>query len=298
MLYLFVVSMLWAFSFGLIKGILTGIDSTFVATARLLLSLLVFLPFIRFRGIGRKRILQLMFIGMLQYGVMYITYIHSFRYLQAYEVALFTIFTPIYVTLVNDFLQRRFSWFNLLTALLAVFGTGIVVGSRLSQNEILFGFIILQVSNVCFAFGQVYYRKVMGDHSGLDDKKVFGLLYLGGFLAAALFSVFVTSWEALILSSSQVMTLIYLGVVASGLGFFLWNYGARRTNVGALAIFNNLKVPLAIVVSLLFFGESAHVPDLILGGFLVIAALVINEWGIRTQFSTRWPGLQIKKDSR
>ena len=60
----------------------------------------------------RKLSLRLLAIGALQYGVMYITYIASFRFLKAYEVALFTIFTPIYVTLFNDLFARRFkaSW--------------------------------------------------------------------------------------------------------------------------------------------------------------------------------------------
>jgi drug/metabolite transporter (DMT)-like permease len=39
------VSILWAFSFGLIKGELTGLDPTLVAHIRLLLSFIVFLPF-------------------------------------------------------------------------------------------------------------------------------------------------------------------------------------------------------------------------------------------------------------
>ncbi|MDX9865812.1 MAG: hypothetical protein RBT34_13495, partial [Anaerolineaceae bacterium] len=44
MIYLLVVSLVWAFSFGLIKGNLVGLDAVFVAGMRLLISLLVFLP--------------------------------------------------------------------------------------------------------------------------------------------------------------------------------------------------------------------------------------------------------------
>ena len=45
------VSLLWAFSFGLIKRHLGGLDSSFVAAVRLGLALLVFLPFVRLRGL-------------------------------------------------------------------------------------------------------------------------------------------------------------------------------------------------------------------------------------------------------
>jgi drug/metabolite transporter (DMT)-like permease len=52
--------------------------------------------------------------------------------------------------------------------------------------------------------------------------------------------------------------LLYLGAVPSAIGFFLWNFGARRVNAGTLAVFNNVKIPLAIVVSLVFFKEDAE----------------------------------------
>ena len=56
---LIVVSFLWAFSFGLVKRYLPGIDSTLVAAARLGLALLVFLPFLRFRGLTPRLTLTL-----------------------------------------------------------------------------------------------------------------------------------------------------------------------------------------------------------------------------------------------
>jgi len=85
MLYLLFVSLLWAFSFGLIKGNLAGVDPVFVAFARILIALLVFLPFARLRGVTRRQGLQLLGIGAVQYGLMYIFYNAAFAYLQAYE---------------------------------------------------------------------------------------------------------------------------------------------------------------------------------------------------------------------
>ena len=47
MLQLIFVSFLWAFSFGLIKSQLTGLDSNLVAALRLWISFLIFLPFLK-----------------------------------------------------------------------------------------------------------------------------------------------------------------------------------------------------------------------------------------------------------
>lgn len=280
---LFIVSLIWAFSFGLIKDRLAGLDANFVAAVRLLISLLVFLPFLRTGGLPRKLSLRLAAIGALQYGVMYITYIAAFRYLQAYEVALFTIFTPIYVTLFNDLFARRFKALNLLTASLAVLGTGIISYGGVGTPDMLVGFLLVQVSNLCFAFGQVAYQRWMGPGLRAGDLKVFGLLYLGGFAIAGLSAAVLTPWRTLVVSSEQVWTLVYLGAVASGVGFFLWNYAARRVETGTLAIFNDLKVPLAVAVSLLFFGERTDPIRLVIGGLLAVGALVMQEWNNRAR---------------
>ena len=61
--YLILVSIVWGFSFVLIKGTLVSLDANFVSFTRLLLSLIVFLPFLRLAGISFTEKLQLLVIG-------------------------------------------------------------------------------------------------------------------------------------------------------------------------------------------------------------------------------------------
>lgn len=281
MLALLLVSLLWAFSFGLIKGNLSGVDANFIAAARLGFAVLVFLPFLRLNKVPGSLKWKLFLIGAAQFGLMYIAYNYAFNYLSAYEVALFTVFTPIYVTLINDFNTRKLHRLNLVTAVLAVVGTVIVVSNGWKSNDILVGFLLVQLSNIGFAFGQVAYKKVMGSGKTILDRDVFGILFLGGFALAALSSAVFTPWSSMVLTSKHVFTLIYLGFVASGLGFFLWNYGARKVEAGTLAIFNDLKIPLSILVSLTIFNEKANLVNLLIGGMIVVAALAIQQWSLR-----------------
>ncbi|OGN81650.1 MAG: hypothetical protein A2X24_10875 [Chloroflexi bacterium GWB2_54_36] len=281
MIYLLVVSLIWAFSFGLIKGQLTGLDANFVAAARLVISLAVFLPFLRLRNVPGRLRLRLILTGAVQYGLMYIAYTYAFQYLQAYEVALFTIFTPLYVTLINDAYQNRFHPISLAATVLAIAGTTVVKEGNLLRPELLTGFLVVQVSNLAFAFGQVDYKETLKKYPELIDTRIFGLLYLGGALAAGLPAVFTTPWQTMALTGSQLLTLIYLGAIASGVCFFMWNVGARKVHTGTLAVFNDLKIPLAVAVSLIFFGEKASLPHLLIGGLIVLAALLMNEWGAK-----------------
>jgi drug/metabolite transporter (DMT)-like permease len=71
--------------------------------------------------------------------------------------------------------------------------------------------------------------------------------------------------------------IFYLGVIASGLGFFWWNLGATRVNTGTLAVMNNAKIPVGIVVSLLFFNESTNGLKLLLSGLIMFAAIALAE---------------------
>jgi carboxylate/amino acid/amine transporter len=274
---LLIVSIAWGFSFGLIKGNLTGVDSNFVAFARMAFSLLVFLPFIKFKKIEKKLFWKLFLAGVFQFGLMYIAYIASFKYLKSYEVALFTIFTPLYVTLIDDSLNKKINALYLITASLAILGTWVIEKGEILSSGVITGFLLVQVSNLTFAFGQLYYRKLMQTQQTLKDKDVFGVLYLGAAAVTALATLIFTPLPTLTLTGKQIWTLVYLGIFASGICFFLWNMGARKVNAGALAIFNDLKIPMAVTISLLVFGEQTNTVNLILGGLIVVASLVINE---------------------
>ena len=260
MLHLIVVSLIWAFSFGLIKRYLAGVDSTFVSAARLGLSLLVFLPFLRLRGVAPRLALTLAAIGAVQFGVMYLAYIESFRYLRAYEAALFTLTTPILVTLIADTLDGTLRLRALTAAMLAVIGAALVTLKSVNLDLTLTGLALVQLSNAAFAIGQIAYRRVRARHAGLRDRDVFALLYAGAFTIAL--AAYVVKGPSISFTQPQLLTLLYLGVLASGVGFFLWNVGATRVTAGTLAVMNNAKVPLAVAVALIFFSEQAHVPSL------------------------------------
>ncbi len=286
MFHLLLVSVIWGFSFGLIKTNLTSINPILVTGLRLLVACLVFLPFLKLHKVEKKTLLQLLTIGSLQFGLMYIFYNWSFQYLKAFEVALFTIFTPFYVVVINNLIERKWNHIYLLTSILALIGTGIIVHTGFDRPGMITGFLIVQLSNICFAFGQVQYRRIMRANSTLKDVEIFAIPYFGGFVTAAVVSVVLVDWSKIIITSTQWWNILYLGALASGLGFFLWNYGARRTNIGALAIFNNLKIPVAIIVSLIFFHEKTDLPSLLLGGVLVLGSLLLNEGFEKRQAKT------------
>jgi drug/metabolite transporter (DMT)-like permease len=119
----------------------------------------------------------------------------------------------------------------------------------------------------------------MLQNDDLKSRDHFGVLYLGGFIATLILVFLGTDLETVSISMKQFQVILFLGVLASGIGFFLWNYGATKTNAGTLAVMNNLKIPLAVTVSLLFFesvsGEALI--RLLMGGAIIVGAVYLNE---------------------
>lgn len=276
---LLLVSLIWAFSFGLVKHFLAGVDGAFVAAARVALALVVFLPFLRPRAVAGGHVLRLAGIGAVQFGLMYVAYLSAFAWLQAYQVALMSLTTPVLVCLCDDALERRVRWAPLAAALVAVLGTAIVVANKPLGDAAWKGVALMQASNLCFAVGQVLYRRWKLTQPAVRDRDVFAWLYLGAVAAAVPFAFARVNFATLSLTPTNWGVLLYLGVLASGLGFFLWNSGATRVATGTLAVLNNAKTPLAVAASLLVFGEQPDFLRLALGGGIIFAAAL---WAERT----------------
>ena len=80
----------------------------------------------------------------------------------------------------------------------------------------------------------------------------------------------------------QWKSILYLGFIASGIGFFLWNKGATKSNTGTLAACNNAVVPLAVICSLFLFGEIKNIDadallKLCTGSILIFGAMIIGQ---------------------
>jgi drug/metabolite transporter (DMT)-like permease len=280
MLNLIIVSIVWGFSFIIIKGSLVSLDSAFVSFVRLLLSLAIFLPFTHISGIGRLEKLQLMSIGGLQFGLMYLAYIASFQLLPAHVVALLTTTTPIFVAIFSDLYDRRIHNASLLAALFAVAGGAVLQFPNQPLAANIYGIVLIQISNASFAVGQVSYKKWMASRPVLQDRNVFGLMYTGAVLVTGVFWL-ISATKPLQVQPRQWLALLYLGIIASGVCFFLWNKGSRAVSQGTLAIMNNMKIPVAVIASLAILGETTGYLRLLAGCALMLAALWVNKSGTR-----------------
>ncbi len=277
MLPLLAASLIWAFSFGLIKTRLADYDPSAVAFVRLALAAGLFAPWLsRQRGGGfRWRYAAL---GAVQFGLMYVLYIASYAHLPAYAVALFTVFTPLYVVLLDDALARRFAPRHLAAAALAVAGGALVAWRGLPSGDVWRGILLLQGANLCFAAGQLVYRRwrmSFPEETACETGNL-GWMYLGAVVLAGVAAAVGGGLGDLATFDGEARwTLLYLGLLPTGAAFYLWNRGAGRVGAGILAAANNLKIPLAVLVAWTIFGEQARLVPAVGGLVAVTSALFV-----------------------
>ncbi len=281
MVQLVLASLLWAFSFGLIKGRLVGLDPGLVAMIRLLLAAGSFAPLAlrhgRTAGPGDQRPpvpWTALGLGAVQFGLMYVLYIASYAFLPAWMVALFTITTPLYVILLAPRGGRPLPRRVWPAVGLAVLGAAVVLARGLPVGADWRGILLLQGANLCFAAGQIFYPGARR-RSGLGEGAYLAWMYAGAVVVPALWLLVrgggALDWPA----PGQWVVLLYLGLAPTALGFYLWNRGAARVSAGFLAGANNLKVPLAVLVSWLVFGEHADYWRVATGLLLVVGGLFL-----------------------
>ena len=275
---LIAVTFLWAFSFSLIGVYLAGqVDAWFSVLMRVALATLVFLPFLKWRQIEARIAIKLMICGALQLGIMYGFYYQSFLFLSVPEVLLFTVMTPIYVTLINSILDKRFNIGFVISAVLAVLGAVAIRYQGVNEGFIK-GLFIVQGANFSFAAGQVGYKRLVEkEQIDLPQRTIFGWFFIGALVVVTPCFLFLGNIDKLPTTSLQWGILTYLGVVASGLGYFAWNKGATLVNIGTLAVANNLLIPLGILVNVLFWNRDADITRLAIGGAIILFALWVND---------------------
>lgn len=269
MIYLVIATILFSLSFGLIKECLSTLPSEFVVFARLFIASLFFLPFVK--TIKLKTNIPACLIGIIQFGVMYLCYIKAYKYLQGNEIALLTTTTPLFVGIWSMITGEKFKPIYILCILMSVIGAVIIVYKNITFHDIIRGVVLMESSNCSFALGQVLWKKYVGK----ENVEFVFCAYLGAAIFAMPFALFTVNFSTIDLTLVQMLSILYLALVPTGIGFWLWNKGAKFVGYSTLAVMNNLKIPLGVLFSILLFKEKVNPINFVIGSLIIFSATLI-----------------------
>lgn len=282
MLFFGIASVLWAITYGMNAQVLQSIDPLLMSGFFIFSGLILFIPFAKKPHFRVHTKLQLMLIGSIQWGLMYLFLQQAFSRLSGHLVALTCLTTPIYISLIADIYAHQWHKKRLLLAFAAVGLT--ISATRFNGNYdtipwkgIFFG----EMANICYAWGQILYKRWKSQHSTVKEHLTMFWMYAGatfvillacvGQLNALTYNAIKNiPWDA-----QLIWKIIFLGPIACGFGNYIWNKGIPRVSTTILLIFNNLSIPLGILFSGMFFGETVHWERLwvaLLGFFILLAS--------------------------
>ena len=138
---------------------------------------------------------------------------------------------------------------------------------------IIKGILLMEGSNCAFALGQVLWKKYIGK----TETNLMASAYLGAILLVLPFTLSNVNFSSLKLSIAQILSILYLAILPTGIGFWMWNKGSATVKYSTLAVMNNLKIPLGVLFSIFIFNEKISLMNFSVGsGIIIIAILILH----------------------
>lgn len=154
-------------------------------------------------------------------------------------------------------------------------GAAIIRYDHLSESFWV-GLMFVQLANIFFALGQVGYKRLMEVHP-IPQHQAFSWFYIGATLISLVGWLLFGNKAMVPTSQAQWIVLLWLGMVASGIGYFMWNYGATKVDAGTLAIMNNMMVPAGLLVNFAIWQQHPNWISFTMGSSLIIASLWVHK---------------------
>lgn len=274
--YLIITTLLWSFSFSIIGySISSDINSWTLAFLRSFIAFIFFAPWINFKA-PLNYILKNIFIGVLQIGIMYLLYLSAFSYTSVQKILLFTITTPFYVALISQIIDKKIKSTAFIIIILSILGALIIRITVFNANDFT-GLILIQLANICFALGQVLYKKLKaGNKNSINIYTDFAFFFMGASFITFIGLIISPYNYSHPESIKQWIIIIWLGGGATGLGYYFWNYGSTQVKVETLAVMNNLVIPLGLFIEIAFFSGNFNMQTLLIGSVIILASIVAS----------------------
>ncbi len=231
-------------------------------------------------------------------GIVAATIITQFlgtAFASAHDGALLTTITPVFVVLLAwMLLSERPHWPVVVGMLLALVGVAIVVaaqtasgGDSASHESAVLGDGLLLLSALCWALFTVVGAPLIRRHSALvaaTSATRWSLLFM--LPAAAIELALRDDWRTLSFTLGAVAAVLYLGLGATALAWFLWYRGIAHMEAGVASIYFFAQPVVGGLLAGLFLHEALPTAFW-LGGLVLAAGILVVAWAPDGQSGTK-----------
>jgi len=277
----FVVVLIWATTPLAVKWSSEGPGFLFGVTARMLIGTTLMLGLVRLRRVPiplhSAAIRTYMAAGLGIYGAMICVYWGA-QYIASGFISVIFGLTPILTGIFARFLldERELSPLRLFGILLGMVGLAVIFQRSIDLGQtVLLGIGAVSFGVLLHATSGVLVKRLHGDMSALS-------VTTGGLLVATplyLLTWFVRDghWPAQ-LPAHALWSIVYLGVIATGIGFSLYFYILKHMPASKVALLTLLTPVMAMEIGRVFNGEAVQLSAWI-GAGLILLGMSIYQWG-------------------
>lgn len=272
-------------SFVAARMVLSTLPPVLLATVRFSIASLLFAPIIirEYRGgnvLKLRDLTELALLGFLSISIYFWLQYTGVRYTGAgvsalLVVGLIPILTGFASTVV---LKEALSAEKAIGTALGLLGVALITLPKLLLGEVdwlfYFGVVCLLLNAVCWAMYSTLSRHLMRR----INKPALVTAYVTVLGTLALIPMSLTSDWGLVnsLQPGQWLSILYLAIVCSGLGYFLWNFALSRVEAVKAAVWLYLEPVAAFVGEALIFGITPSLTTLIGGAVIIVGALLTS----------------------
>ena len=266
--------------------VLSTLTPIMLATVRFSIASLIFAPiivmeYVRGHSPKPKELLKYAVLGFISISIYFVLQYNGVKYAGAGISALLVVgLIPILTGLTSTILLReKYSTQKIMGTLLGFLGVGLITlpGLLLNNVDWLFyvGVAYLLLNALCWAVYSVLSRRLM-QQAGSPILVTSYVTVLGTLL---LLPMSVTSdWGSIrYLRIEQWLSIAYLALVCSCLGYFLWNFALQRLEAVKVTVWQYLEPLVAFMGEATLFGVLPT-STTIIGAVAIIAGALLTSW--------------------
>ena len=281
-----IVAIIWGLSFVAARMALQTITPILLATVRFIIASLIFIPILireyrRGNTLKSWDLIELMLLGFLGISLYFWLQYTGVKYVGAGISALLVIgFIPIFTGFVSTFiLKEDFNIQQMSGVVLGLFGIVLITipGLLLDEVDLLFyiGIICLLLNAACWALYSTLSRRLM--HRIKNPSLVTAYVTILGTIILASMSI-TSDWSMInSLQPEQWLSIFYLSLVCSCVGYFLWSFALSRMEAVKAAIWLYLE-PIAAFIGEAVIFSIIPSPLTMIGGGIIITGALITTW--------------------
>jgi drug/metabolite transporter (DMT)-like permease len=275
-LAIIVAVLVWGSAFAVVKVTLRYAPPFTLLVLRFLIALMVIYPFAYREGFRLSMTIKtgLFPLGLtgiaLSYGLSNIGLLYS----TSGNAVLIYAVSPVVTGLLSIIFLKEKVTFQIMAGVLVSI-VGVYIATNIADNagapHVALGNLLLLASMVVYSVYTILVKKKIDTYSSQ-------LLTAVSFSVGLLFFIPIAAGEIAVkglpsFPFTGFLAVIYLGVIATALAFFLWNYGLREVNATIASVLMNL-MPVVGLVASYFLGEPVGWRQII-GAIVVVAGVML-----------------------